>query len=275
MQMKKNALTRFKELIPPPLHILLRNARHRLRDNARMLIFFVSYKKRKLLSRIYSKCTTKEDYLTFCNKISAYPWQHKEEIFGLLSYAMLYKPKCVIEIGTADCGVTFLLSHVLESASLVIGIDLCVQKGFLLHYFSKPKQTVKFINGPSCHPKTIAKVKNILGDKKVDLLFIDGDHSYDGVKKDFLNYRQFMAEDGLIAFHDILPDYFTLYGVKTKNYAGGVPDFYKLIKGLYPSVEFVKDPNSDGMGIGLIKYSHHIILPYDLKDTARALPEKR
>lgn len=40
-------------------------------------------------------------------------------------------------------------------------------------------------------------------DEYLDLLFIDGDHSYDGVKADFINYRGFVRKGGAIAFHDI------------------------------------------------------------------------
>lgn len=39
-------------------------------------------------------------------------------------------------------------------------------------------------------------------DIKIDVLFIDGDHSYDGVKKDFDLYSQIMNENGLIILHD-------------------------------------------------------------------------
>jgi len=34
----------------------------------------------------------------------------------------------------------------------------------------------------------LKKIKAILRDKKVDFLFIDADHSYEGVKKDFEMY---------------------------------------------------------------------------------------
>jgi len=36
-----------------------------------------------------------------------------------------------------------------------------------------------------------------------DVLFIDGCHDYEFVKKDFNNYIQFLADDGYVIFHDI------------------------------------------------------------------------
>jgi predicted O-methyltransferase YrrM len=38
--------------------------------------------------------------------------------------------------------------------------------------------------------------------KQIDLAFIDGDHSYEGVKKDFENTIKYLADDGHILFHD-------------------------------------------------------------------------
>jgi predicted O-methyltransferase YrrM len=38
--------------------------------------------------------------------------------------------------------------------------------------------------------------------QKIDLLFIDGDHSYEGVKLDYENWYPFVKNGGVIAFHD-------------------------------------------------------------------------
>lgn len=40
-------------------------------------------------------------------------------------------------------------------------------------------------------------------DIKIDYLHIDGDHSYDGVKKDFELYSTIMSENGIITIHDV------------------------------------------------------------------------
>lgn len=39
-------------------------------------------------------------------------------------------------------------------------------------------------------------------DIKIDILFIDGDHSYEGVKKDFELYSTIMSDNGIIIIHD-------------------------------------------------------------------------
>lgn len=39
-------------------------------------------------------------------------------------------------------------------------------------------------------------------DKKIDLLWIDGNHEYSAVKKDFLDWSPFLKKGAVIAFHD-------------------------------------------------------------------------
>ena len=43
-------------------------------------------------------------------------------------------------------------------------------------------------------------------DKKIDLIFIDGDHSYEGVKADWELFLPHMSEFGVVVFHDTLWD---------------------------------------------------------------------
>lgn len=42
---------------------------------------------------------------------------------------------------------------------------------------------------------------------KIDLLFIDGDHSYEGVKKDFDLYSTILSDHGIIVLHDTDAEY--------------------------------------------------------------------
>jgi hypothetical protein len=44
-------------------------------------------------------------------------------------------------------------------------------------------------------------------DIKIDLLFIDGDHSYEGVKKDFELYSTILSDNGIIIIHDTDSEY--------------------------------------------------------------------
>jgi hypothetical protein len=53
-------------------------------------------------------------------------------------------------------------------------------------------------------------------DIKIDYLHIDGDHSYEGVKKDFELYSTIMSENGMITIHDTDQNYHDTF-VVTEN----------------------------------------------------------
>src|SRR6266516_3996893 len=57
--------------------------------------------------------------------------------------------------------------------------------------------------GASHEEGTLQALKDLLGGDLVDLLFIDGDHSYAGVRRDFEMYSPLVADQGMVAFHDI------------------------------------------------------------------------
>lgn len=76
-------------------------------------------------------------------------------------------------------------------------------------------------------------VEKTLAGNKLDFIFIDGDHTYDKVKKDHEMYGTLAKSDGVIAFHDIVPgnDY----------YVGGSPEFWNEINQKYRHVEIVEN----------------------------------
>ncbi len=39
--------------------------------------------------------------------------------------------------------------------------------------------------------------------RPIRLLFIDGDHSYEGVRRDFVDWERFVAPGGVVCFHDV------------------------------------------------------------------------
>lgn len=42
-------------------------------------------------------------------------------------------------------------------------------------------------------------------DKDLDFLFIDGDHSWDGIDHDWNNWSRFVVPGGIVALHDTRP----------------------------------------------------------------------
>ena len=62
-----------------------------------------------------------------------------------------------------------------------------------------------------------------------------------------------MAANGVVAFHDIVPDFKTRYGKDSGMWVGEVPKYWKELKAQYSStIEIIEDTQQDGQGIGLI-----------------------
>lgn len=188
-------------------------------------------------------------YLTF----SISPFQVEYEITKLLEILNELRPRYILEIGTAQGGTLFLFSRVADPKALIISVDLpggAFGGGYpewkmpLFIGFARDDQRIELLRADSHAPSTLGKVKDILGDDPLDFLFIDGDHTYDGVKKDFEMYSPLVREGGIIAFHDIVPG--------PPENVGGVPRFWAEVKRSYRHLEIVKSWNQGGYGIGVI-----------------------
>lgn len=178
--------------------------------------------------------------------------QIRAEILAFLDLARGESPRIVMEIGTAAGGTNFLLGAALPSVSLKLSVDLFVQNTRLLSHFARPDCEQVFLHGPSNDRATLLRVREILAGRPLDVLFIDGDHTYAGVQSDYELYAPLVRPGGLIAFHDIVPDYLTRYGRATNSYVGDVPRYWREVRGQFSETwEFVADREQDGYGIGV------------------------
>lgn len=178
--------------------------------------------------------------------------QVRSEIAGLIDRLRTLAPRTIVEIGTHKGGNSFLFCHALESAKRIIGVDLCVQNGDKLVHFVHPGQQYFVLHGDSQVEAMKQRVMAKLSGRQVDFLFIDGDHSYKGVKADFELYAPLVRKGGIIALHDIVSDHRTRYGRDTGCYAGEVYRFWDELKARYRCEELVDDPDQDGFGIGVV-----------------------
>jgi cephalosporin hydroxylase len=182
------------------------------------------------------------------------PAQHENEILTMLAFAAEREPRTVVEIGTSTGGTTFLLGALLPSVSRLIGIDIFVRNQLRLRTFARPGLDLRFISGSSSAPSTMAALVAALDDRPIDLLFIDGDHSFRGASHDFRAYRELVSPGGLIAFHDIVPDSTLRSGSESLVWAGEVPVLWELLRGQYPSHEFTNSWDQEGFGIGVLEH---------------------
>ena len=140
------------------------------------------------------------------------PLQVRSEIIGLLEILKLREPRVILEIGTAKGGTLFLFSRIASKDAKIISLDLpkgefgggySIFKIPLYKSFVRGRQKISLVRKDSHKLKTLNQIRDILSGEKVDLLFIDGDHTYEGVKKDFEMYGPLVKNKGLIVFHDI------------------------------------------------------------------------
>lgn len=122
-----------------------------------------------------------------------------------------------IEIGCKLGGTFQILCELSKGKKISIDLPGGVHGGWMTYnhpylgdiykirntYFINKYENVHMVTGDSHKTETLNDVKSILNNEKVDLLFIDGDHTYEGVKQDYLLYKELVNIGGYIVFHDI------------------------------------------------------------------------
>jgi predicted O-methyltransferase YrrM len=183
------------------------------------------------------------------------PNQVRSELRDFLELARELRPRAVLEIGTALGGTLFLLTRVAAPDAVLVSIDLSAddlrfgggrveQRRPLFEAFALDRQRVRFLAGDSHTPGMLARVEVELSGRELDLLFIDGDHTAEGVRADFELYCDLVRRGGLIALHDIVDGRAEL--------VGGVPAFWRSVK-TPDAQELVEDSAQGGYGIGVVR----------------------
>ena len=142
------------------------------------------------------------------------PKQVVDELRALYALVRDRAPRFVCEIGTYRGGTFYLWCKAAQPDATVVSIDLpgspfgggySRRRIRFYQHFGRPRQRLCFLRDDSHAEGTVQKVKETLGRSRLDFLFIDGDHTYAGVRRDFELYGPLVHDNGLIALHDILP----------------------------------------------------------------------
>lgn len=217
-----------------------------------------------VLKKQTNKCITLDDIVSTSYKVfdnlpfrlfgwHIPPQQVPEEFLKLLRIIAKRQPKVILEIGTSSGGTLFAFARVASPKAIMISVDLPVGEFGEGYYpwripyyksFANFQQEIKLIRADSHSKSSFDKVKGILAERHLDLLFIDGDHAFEGVKKDFEMYSRLVKKGGLIAFHDVCH-----HPLETKC---EVHLFWQEIKKRYPHEEIIKNQKQGWAGIGLM-----------------------
>jgi cephalosporin hydroxylase len=123
-----------------------------------------------------------------------------EEIITFGYWIKGFEPKNILEIGCKG-STFFLFSKFSNGKKVAVDID---DRNRELHHFMFGEDW-KFFQGNSQTEEMKQKVSNFC--LEYDFIFIDGDHSYNGVKKDFELYKDLLSPRGYVVFHDIDPNH--------------------------------------------------------------------
>jgi predicted O-methyltransferase YrrM len=198
------------------------------------------------------------DFNTTKSYYNIRPLQDVFEIKKLAQHVQSAQPKVIVEIGTARGGTLLVWSQSSNKLQLLVSIDLPAGSEGCGYMWQKIKLFKLYINkNNGCKLNLIRRssqaeetrtlVRNLLQNRQIDFLFIDGDHLYEGVKRDFELYSGFVRPGGLIAFHDIRP-----------NPTNDNIQVFKLWDELkqdprFKAEEIINEPYKGRFGIGLLQ----------------------
>ena len=172
--------------------------------------------------------------------------QIRSEILGLARAVEQIKPRTILEIGTARGGTLLIWAHLASARVITCDLEQSPLRRRLYRRFPRPGgPEIVPLAGDSHAPQFRMRVEAVLQGDPVDFLFIDGDHTLDGVRADYESYRNLVRPGGLIAFHDIVP--------KQPFAETRVHDFWIELRRRTITEELVQNWDQVGFGIGLVR----------------------
>lgn len=171
------------------------------------------------------------------------PWSgHRRFAYDLVSYA---KPSNIIELGTHYGTSFFSFCQAIRDNHLKIycyAVDTWRGDPHAGYFGEDVYQAVKTVNSREFSDIGIllrmdfdsALSKFI--DGSIDLLHIDGYHTYEAVRHDYTSWYQKLSENSIMLFHDIM--------VRQGDF--GVYRLWEELRQQFPSLEF---PHSYGLGV--------------------------
>ena len=185
--------------------------------------------------------------------------QKVSELSPLIRILKRRKLRTIVEIGTQKGGTLYAWCTVAEPNAVIFSIDLpggpfgggySLKEMKRFRTYKRTNQKIYFLRKDSHKKSTKDELIKKLKGRKIDFLFIDGDHRYTGVKRDWKLYAPLVKKNGLIAFHDIL--------FHPKIPQCKVDRLWNEIKRQYRNREFIDRYDDRGWGqwggIGVIYY---------------------
>jgi cephalosporin hydroxylase len=177
--------------------------------------------------------------------------QHPQELYPFIDLLKKHNVRRYLEIGARHGDTFHEVMSALPVGSFGVAVDLVAGPWGTAKSVKHLRKAcdalidsgrrVQIVLGNSRSPQIIERIAAFA---PFDAILIDGDHRYDEVKADWLNYSP-MAP--IIAFHDIAGE-----GEHTKDGKAlpvEVPRLWNEIKGQFEHVEFIGENTTMGIGV--------------------------
>lgn len=161
------------------------------------------------------------------------------ELFKLMEVVDQIRPERILEIGVHR-GLSIKAWRQAWPDAEIVGIDT--------DFSHLEFEDFMCVECDSHDPKTAELIAE-LSPGRFDFVFVDGDHSLEGVRKDYEIYKNFVEDGGIMAFHDIMrsPERISYHaGVECRT-------FFDEVKVEHANMEIWNGEASDnGPGIGVL-----------------------
>lgn len=177
------------------------------------------------------------------NDVSYAPWSgHRRFAYDLVRFM---KPRCLVELGTLTGTSFFSFCEGVKDGGLAtkcFAVDTWKGDPHTGEYGEYVFQHVSdyanqhFAEMATLIRSTFDEALDEFADESIDLLHIDGYHTYDAVSHDYSSWLPKLAPNGVILFHDI--------AMTTPDF--GVYRLWAELKSVFPYIEF---DHSYGLGV--------------------------
>lgn len=169
--------------------------------------------------------------------------QHPEEARLVYDKIAVVSAKTFLEIGSQHGASLYLYAGALSGKATVASIDAGEKKNILRAMMAKIEAegfVTQLCAKMSNSAEAYSWAMSLFGPRNLDVLHIDGCHTADMVRSDWVMYSPLVRPGGLVLIHDIA------------EISHGVPAFWKSIKdsGKYKCWETV---HTEKMGMGIVE----------------------
>jgi cephalosporin hydroxylase len=185
-------------------------------------------------------------------------WQYPNQFSKYLTTLRALSPRSYIEVG-CRWGGTFAVTveYLSRFGGLEQAVAVDLEATSVVQYVETCGRNVTFVRADS----TGREFADWLAGKRFDVAFIDGDHSYQGVSRDFVTLAPLAS---ILVFHDIcshaVPGV-AVFWMELKAMHGDTYDFYEFLE-QYPDVLARMRVPYLGIGIAVKKtWRHEHVVP--------------